>query len=127
MSVLAEREVSPSGTAVTGTAWSPWPPEFQYGSGGGISLLFPQPDYQAGVVPNAVATTTTTADGQTITFRDPARVIPDISLVGDPAPACSSARRSRSAVTRSSMPAARSSEAGRVLRTALGGTSLSRR
>ena len=42
---------------VTGGAWSPWPPEFQYGSGGGISLLFPQPADQAGVVPDAIATT----------------------------------------------------------------------
>jgi subtilase family serine protease len=73
-----------TGTTVTGTAWDPWPPYFLYGSGGGISLHFGQPDYQAGVVPDDLATKTTTLSGQTITFPSPHRVTPDISLVGDP-------------------------------------------
>jgi hypothetical protein len=47
-------------------------------------LHFAQPDYQAGVVPNDLATKTTTLSGQTITFSLPHRVTPDISLVGDP-------------------------------------------
>jgi subtilase family serine protease len=69
---------------VTGSAWNPWPPEFLYGSGGGVSLHFLQPAYQQGVVPNALATSTTTASGQTITFSSPHRVVPDIALDGDP-------------------------------------------
>ncbi|MDP9233813.1 MAG: S53 family peptidase [Actinomycetota bacterium] len=73
-----------TGSTVTGDAWDPWPPYFLYGSGGGISLHFAQPGYQAGVVPNDIATTTTTLSGQTITFSSPHRVTPDISLVGDP-------------------------------------------
>jgi subtilase family serine protease len=71
-------------TTVTGTSLSPWPPAFQYGSGGGTSLHFAQPGYQAGVVPNALATTTTTSTGQVIQLGSPHRVTPDISMVGDP-------------------------------------------
>jgi subtilase family serine protease len=84
LSQLAGSTTSNGGTTVTGTGWSPWPPEFLYGSGGGISLHFGQPAYQAGVVPNTLATSTTTADGRTVTFSTPHRVTPDISLVGDP-------------------------------------------
>jgi subtilase family serine protease len=76
--------VNQTGATVTGSAWNPWPPGFLYGSGGGVSLHFPQPAYQQGVVPNALATSTTTASGQTITFSSPHRVVPDVSLVGDP-------------------------------------------
>jgi subtilase family serine protease len=57
-------------------AWSPvYPGTYLYGSGGGTSRLFAQPAYQAGVVPNAVAT----AHGGA-----PARVVPDIAALGDP-------------------------------------------
>ncbi|MBN9387514.1 MAG: S8/S53 family peptidase [Chloroflexi bacterium] len=70
--------------AVNGSGWSPWPPGFLYGSGGGISLTFAQPDYQKGVVPTTLATSTTTASGQTVTFSSPHRVVPDVSMVGDP-------------------------------------------
>ena len=52
-------------------------PTFLYGSGGGTSRLFAQPAYQAGVVPNALAT----AFGAR---AQPMRVVPDISMVGDP-------------------------------------------
>jgi subtilase family serine protease len=69
---------------VAGTAWSPWPPAYLYGSGGGISFTFAQPDYQKGVVPDNLATSTTTLNGQTITFSSAHRVVPDISMVGDP-------------------------------------------
>ncbi|MBI1758857.1 MAG: S8/S53 family peptidase [Actinobacteria bacterium] len=61
---------------LTGNAWSPPPPgKFQYGAGGGTSRVFAQPDYQRGVVPDALATRYST---------QPARVIPDVSAVGDP-------------------------------------------
>ncbi len=61
---------------LVGGAWSPaYPGAYQYGSGGGTSRLFPQPAYQTGVVPTAIAT----AHGAT-----PMRVIPDIAAIGDP-------------------------------------------
>jgi subtilase family serine protease len=44
-------------------------PKYQYGSGGGTSRLFAQPDYQKGVVDD-ISTTN--------------RVVPDVSAVGDP-------------------------------------------
>jgi subtilase family serine protease len=55
------------------TAWLA--PTWLYGSGGGTSRLFTQPDYQQGVVPDAIATT---YGGQAM------RVVPDVSAVGDP-------------------------------------------
>ena len=59
----------------TGTTWSPTPPgSWLYGSGGGVSRIFPEPFYQVGVVPNSVFT----AQGRT------GRAVPDISAVGDP-------------------------------------------
>jgi subtilase family serine protease len=55
--------------------WCPSPPgEFTFGSGGGISILFPQPAYQEGIVPSVLAN----APGV------PARVVPDVSMVADP-------------------------------------------
>lgn len=83
-STLTNASVSADGTSVTGSAWSPWAPYFQYGSGGGISFDFAQPSYQSGVVPQALATSTTTSSGGTITFSTPHRVTPDVSMVGDP-------------------------------------------
>jgi subtilase family serine protease len=72
-------------TTVTGTAWSPWPPTYQYGSGGGISRLFAQPDYQKSVVvPLALATVAATASGSTYTYSTPHRVTPDVSMLADP-------------------------------------------
>lgn len=71
-------------TTVSGTSWSPWPPAFQYGSGGGTSLHFAQPGYQAGIVPSALATTTTSSTGTVIQLGSAHRVTPDISMVGDP-------------------------------------------
>jgi subtilase family serine protease len=81
---LLDGSVNQTGTTVTGDTWTPWPPEFLYGSGGGVSLHFLQPDYQQGVVPDALATGTTTASGQPVTFSSPHRVVPDIALDGDP-------------------------------------------
>jgi subtilase family serine protease len=60
-----------AGTAV----WDPGPPgAFRFGSGGGRSAIFPQPAYQAKVVPPAISNASVAA----------ARVTPDISMVGDP-------------------------------------------
>lgn len=69
---------------LTGSAWSPWPPTYQYGSGGGISRLFAQPDYQFGVVSTSLATQAVTASGLTYTYSTPHRVTPDVSMLADP-------------------------------------------
>jgi subtilase family serine protease len=50
---------------------------YQYGSGGGTSRQFAQPDYQAGVVPDGIAT----ANGQR---SAPMRAVPDVAALGDP-------------------------------------------
>jgi subtilase family serine protease len=46
-----------------------------YGSGGGTSRIFPQPAYQAGVVPAAIANTY---------GGPPMRAVPDVAALGDP-------------------------------------------
>ena len=56
---------------------------FYSGSGGGISTLAPQPDYQVGIVPDVLATTLHSADGSTTTIAK-ARVAPDVSMDADP-------------------------------------------
>lgn len=59
---------------VVGTGYQAPPPgTFFLGSGGGRTL-YPQPDYQRGVVPPALAGTT-----------DPVRVVPDVAADADPA------------------------------------------
>jgi subtilase family serine protease len=59
----------------TGSDWSPTPPgPWLYGAGGGVSRIFPEPDYQVGVVPPGVFQ----AQGRL------GRAVPDISAVGDP-------------------------------------------
>jgi subtilase family serine protease len=57
---------------------------FYAGSGGGISLLESQPSYQAGVVPDALATTLNLASTYTEPLPNPMRVSPDIAMVADP-------------------------------------------
>ena len=57
---------------------------FYSGSGGGISLIEPQPAYQVGVVPTALATTVNESSGSTITLPTPQRVSPDVAMVADP-------------------------------------------
>ncbi len=57
---------------------------FYSGSGGGISLLSPQPAYQAGIVPTSLATTLWYGSGYSVPLPNPQRVAPDISMVGDP-------------------------------------------
>jgi subtilase family serine protease len=51
------------------------PGDFLYGSGGGPSRIYSEPDYQRGVVPNRTAAV---GRGQS------ARVVPDVAMVGDP-------------------------------------------
>jgi len=62
-------------TLVGGEYVPPAPGAFLYGSGGGTSTLFPEPSYQVGVVPAALA-------NRNAAF--PGRVVPDISMDGDP-------------------------------------------
>jgi subtilase family serine protease len=57
---------------------------FYGGSGGGISLIEPQPSYQAGVVPTALATTLWEASGYGVTLPTLQRVSPDVAMVADP-------------------------------------------
>ncbi|WP_223198973.1 S53 family peptidase [Solihabitans fulvus] len=65
-------------SVLSGGVYTPSAPgAYQYGSGGGTSRLFPEPFYQKGVVPDALA-----AKNQTGTNRG--RVVPDISMLGDP-------------------------------------------
>lgn len=73
---LKEYGWSNSYSTLTNGAWTPAPPgNYSSGGGGGTSVLFPQPFYQRG----KVSTTLSEAGGAT-----PMRVIPDISMVGDP-------------------------------------------
>lgn len=62
------------GTDTTPPSWTA--PTYQYGSGGGTSRRYAQPDYQKDVVPAGIAT----KNGST----PPMRVVPDVSMVGDP-------------------------------------------
>ena len=57
---------------------------FYSGSGGGISLLSPQPTYQAGIVPDYLSTSLNLASGQVITVPTKQRVAPDVSMDADP-------------------------------------------
>jgi len=63
-------------STLVGGAYDPAAPgAFLYGSGGGTSTLFPEPDYQKGVVPDALAHRNAAFAG---------RVVPDVSMDGDP-------------------------------------------
>jgi subtilase family serine protease len=62
-------------STLTGGAWSPGSPGYQYGGGGGTSKLFAQPDYQKSVVPASIANHFGTG---------PHRAVPDVAMVGDP-------------------------------------------
>jgi subtilase family serine protease len=60
----------------SGGAWLSAPPgDFLYGSGGGTSRRYAEPDYQRGVVPDALAFAWNHHGG---------RVVPDVAMVGDP-------------------------------------------
>jgi subtilase family serine protease len=69
-----------TGRSILGNgAWTPHPPgSFLYGSGGGTSRLFAEPWYQQGVVPDALARQNQHGN------KARGRVVPDISMVGDP-------------------------------------------
>jgi len=65
-------------SVLTNGAWSPTPPGAYFGgAGGGTSRLFTQPAYQAGVVPDAIAT----AGGQR---PQRMRAVPDVAALADP-------------------------------------------
>jgi len=58
----------------TGSAWSPAPPgQWTSGAGGGVSVLFPVPSYQAGVVDAVLAR-----------YGRSGRAVPDVSALADP-------------------------------------------
>ncbi|GAC1306117.1 MAG: S53 family peptidase [Steroidobacteraceae bacterium] len=78
-SVLTSGLVTTSAFGATFDAFS-----FYAGSGGGISVLEAQPAYQAGVVPQNLATTLNLASGYTVPLPTPHRVSPDVSMVADP-------------------------------------------
>jgi subtilase family serine protease len=87
---LADATVN-SGTSITTSGLTPTTafgynfPAFSFysGAGGGISLISPQPSYQAGIVPNALATTLNDASGNTFQITKK-RVSPDVSMDADP-------------------------------------------
>jgi subtilase family serine protease len=71
--------------AANGKSWEFTPPGvypdyYDGSSGGGVSTVFTQPFYQAGVVPNSLATSL--PDGTT--SPTPMRVVPDVSALADP-------------------------------------------
>ncbi len=58
--------------------WTPAPPgNYTGGSGGGTSRIFVQPAYQAGVVPDSIATANGTRPCRM-------RTVPDVAAIGDP-------------------------------------------
>ncbi|WP_129309482.1 S53 family peptidase [Streptomyces sp. L2] len=61
--------------AADGKSWTGFPGAFTSGAGGGTSKTVPQPYYQKGVVPNALATANNAAGN---------RVVPDIAAIADP-------------------------------------------
>jgi subtilase family serine protease len=60
------------------------PYAYYAGGGGGLSLTQPEPAYQAGIVPNKLATTTQLSNGVIMPVGQARRVTPDIAMVGDP-------------------------------------------
>ena len=75
-------KVNKDATKVTDSGWGPF--EYIWGSGGGPSLIMPEPAYQKNVVPNLFATQTYTASGAVVALNGPHRVTPDIAMVADP-------------------------------------------
>jgi subtilase family serine protease len=59
----------------------PYPGDYSFGTGGGTSMLYQQPSWQAGVVPAALATRLPSGR----TSVTPMRVVPDVALDADPA------------------------------------------
>jgi subtilase family serine protease len=78
-SFLTQVTVVPDGgdpdAGVTSLVWQPAAPgAFVFGAGGGASMVYEQPSWQVGVVPEAMADVP----------GAPARVVPDVSMVADP-------------------------------------------
>ena len=66
-----------AGSDASSLSWSPAAPgAYDYGSGGGTSRIEAQPAYQAGVVPTSMS--------EIYGGSTPARVVPDVSALGDP-------------------------------------------
>jgi subtilase family serine protease len=57
-----------------------YPSGYDGSGGGGVSTVYPQPDYQAGVVPTSLAESLPAGT----TSSTPMRVIPDVSALADP-------------------------------------------
>ncbi len=55
--------------------WTPTPPAYLYGGGGGTSDLFKQPGYQKGVVPTSISE---------YSSATPHRAVPDVAMDADP-------------------------------------------
>jgi subtilase family serine protease len=75
--LLQPANTGDAGTGDGGSAptWDPAPPGFfAFGAGGGTSMVYPQPKYQRGVVPEAMANLP----------GAPARVVPDVAMLADP-------------------------------------------
>lgn len=72
--------LSSSGTSWQFTPPGEYPQYYDGSSGGGVSTVFPQPAYQAGVVPESLAT----ALPNGTTSSTPMRVVPDVSALADP-------------------------------------------
>ena len=85
VTVNSANSVTTSGVATT-TAYGYTFDDYAYysGSGGGISLLEAQPAYQAKQVPASLATSLNLASGYVETLPNAQRVVPDISMLGDP-------------------------------------------
>ncbi len=82
--VNSAASITTTGLATTTASGSTFPAfSFYAGSGGGISLLEAQPEYQAAIVPAALATTLNEASGESVPLS-PRRVSPDISADADP-------------------------------------------
>jgi subtilase family serine protease len=77
-SPILELSLSGCSASALGTWLPPAPGAFLYGSGGGTSYEYPEPSYQLGVVPAALAQRNTAVTGIAN------RVEPDISMDGDP-------------------------------------------
>jgi subtilase family serine protease len=83
--VKSQKLVEDSGVATTanfGYTYDDY--SFYAGAGGGISLLESQPSYQAGIVPDALATTLNLASTLTEPLPNPMRVSPDVAMDADP-------------------------------------------
>ncbi|MCW2968348.1 MAG: serine protease [Solirubrobacteraceae bacterium] len=76
-----------SAAALSGSSWAT--PTWSYGGGGGTSQSFAQPDYQKGIVPDAIASyfqgkPAEASQGSGFTPFVPGRAVPDVAMDGDP-------------------------------------------